>query len=76
MYKVTFNVSHGEIDIIQISEKKEESWALVKDKELLDKIEEKFIRTRGSYYGGKGYGEVIYTNQLTYVSGSFEKVTN
>jgi hypothetical protein len=74
MYKVTFDVSHGEIDIIQISKKVGESWVLLKDAEMLDKIEEKFLRTRKGFYGGKGYGEVVYTENLTYISGNFEPV--
>lgn len=74
MYKVTFDLNRGEINIIQISQKQGEDWVLLKDKELLDKIEEKFIRTRGAFYSGKGYGQVVYTENLTYISGNFEPV--
>jgi hypothetical protein len=74
MYKVTFEVNHGVLNIIQISKQDKDNWALVKNPEILAKVEEKFIRTRSSFYSGAGYGEVIYTENLTYVKGSFDRI--
>jgi hypothetical protein len=72
MYKVIFDVNKGEINIIQISKQEGNDWVMLKDPELLSKIEDKFIRTRGAFFSGKGYGQVIYNENLSYISGNFE----
>jgi hypothetical protein len=74
MYKVVFEFNHDEVEIVQVLEKSNEDWVLVKDKELLEKIERKFLSTKSKNPSSKGYGQVIYTENLTYVTGSFESI--
>lgn len=74
MYKVVFEFNHDEVDIVQVLMKEGEEWVLVKDKDLLAKIEAKFLSTRAKNPASRGYGQVIYTENLTYVTGSFESV--
>lgn len=75
MYKITFEVNHGNLNIIQVSKKEKGDWVLIKDKELSEKVEQKFLRTRGSaYYPGSGYGEVTYSENLTYLNGVYDRI--
>ncbi len=74
MYKVVFEFNHDEVEIVQVLEKSNEDWVLVKDKELLEKIERKFLSTKSKNPSSKGYGQVVYTENLTYVTGSFESI--
>jgi len=74
MYKVVFEFNHDEVEIVQVLEKSGEDWILVKDKELLDRIERKFLSTKSKNPSSKGYGQVVYTENLTYVTGSFESI--
>jgi len=76
MYKVTYQAGKGFVDIIQVSVKNGESWELLKDRELVDRIEKKFMENGSSFKDRQkmGYGEAVYTEKLSYVTGKFEVV--
>lgn len=74
MYKVVFEFNHEEVEIVQVLEKQGEDWVLLKDKELLDKIEKKFLSSRNQNPNSKGYGQAVYSANLSYLTGNFEIV--
>jgi len=75
MYKVTYQELNGTVEILQVSVKSGESWELLKDHELVKRIEETFLKTKSSRNNHKlGYGEAIYGENLVYITGKFEIV--
>jgi hypothetical protein len=72
MYKVVFEFDHDEVEIVQVLEKQGEDWALLKDETLLEKIENKFLSNKSNNPSSKGYGQVVYSPNLNYITGGFE----
>ena len=75
MYKVMYKFDYNQTEILQVLEKKQEDWVLLKDQKLLEEIEKKFLKFQSKNLNSKGYGYVIYTANLSYLTGSFETIT-
>lgn len=75
MYKITYQELNGTVEILQVSTKVGDSWELLKDKEQVTRVEKVFLSNKEPRNNGKiGYGEAIYSDNLTYITGKFEIV--
>jgi hypothetical protein len=75
MYKVTYQESNGNVEILQVSIKSGDAWELLKDKEKVDQVEKAFLKNKVPRNNGKlGYGEAVYSEGLNYITGKFEIV--
>ena len=75
MYKLTYQELKEKVDILQVSVKSGDTWELLKDQELVEKIEKAFLKNKVPRNNVKvGYGQVIYSENLTYITGKFEIV--
>jgi hypothetical protein len=74
MYKIQYMSGKGKVEVISILQKEGESWGLVKDPRLEDALVSKFLHK--DHYNkdnsNMGYGQIIATERLTYITGSFE----
>ncbi len=75
MYKITYQELKENVEILQVSVKSGDSWELLKDQEKVQQVEKAFLKNKVARHNGRlGYGEAIYSENLTYITGKFEIV--
>ena len=74
MYKVNYQAGQGKIQIISILEKQNDSWVLSKNSDIETLIEQRlFNKSQHNISNSSiGYGQIVLTDKLTYITGSFE----
>jgi len=74
MYKIQYSSGKGKVDLISILQKDGENWGLLKDSRIEDMLVSKFIKKDHYNLNNEnvGYGQIIVTDRLTYITGSFE----
>lgn len=74
MYKIQYSSGKGKVDLISILQKDGENWGLLKDSRIEDMLVGKFIKKDHYNLSNEnvGYGQIIVTDRLTYITGSFE----
>lgn len=74
MYKIQYSSGKGKVDLISILQKDGENWGLLKDSRIEDMLVSKFIKKDHYNLSNEnvGYGQIIVTDRLTYITGSFE----
>jgi hypothetical protein len=74
MYKVNYQAGQGKIHIISILQKENDTWVLCKNNDVETLIEQRLF-SKGHHNQGNvniGYGQIILTDKLTYITGQFE----
>lgn len=76
MYKVTYQAGKGDVTIIQVTRKANDSWELLKDPELVQQLEDKIFKNPlpQKSLNKIGYGEAVYNENLRYITGTFETI--
>jgi hypothetical protein len=76
MYKIQYMSGKGKLEVISILQKEGETWGLVKDPRLEDALVSKFLHKdhHNKNNPNMGYGQIIATERLTYITGSFEVI--
>jgi hypothetical protein len=74
MYKIQYSSGKGKTELISILEKDGENWGLLKDSRIEDMLVSKFIKKDHYNLSNEnvGYGQIVVTDRLTYITGSFE----
>jgi|APGre2960657373_1045057.scaffolds.fasta_scaffold31195_2 hypothetical protein len=74
MYKIQYFSGKGKTELISILEKDGENWGLLKDPIIEDMLVSKFIKKDHYNLNNEniGYGQIVVTDRLTYITGSFE----
>lgn len=74
MYKIQYMSGQGKVELISILQKEGENWGLVKDPRLEDALASKFLHPDhyNRHNNNMGYGQIVVTERLTYITGSFE----
>lgn len=74
MYKIQYSSGKGKTELISILQKDGENWGLLKDSRIEDMLVTKFIKKDHYNLNNDrvGYGQIIVTDRLTYITGSFE----
>lgn len=74
MYKIQYSAGQGKIEVVSILQKNGESWGLVKDSRIEDMLVSKFLKKDHHNVNNKevGYGQIVVTDRLTYITGTFE----
>ena len=74
MYKIQYSSGKGKVDLISILQKDGENWGLLKDSRIEDMLVSKFIKKDHYNLNNEniGYGQIIVTDRLTYITRSFE----
>jgi hypothetical protein len=74
MYKIQYSSGKGKTELISILEKDGENWGLLKDPRIEDMLVSKFIKKDHYNLSNEnvGYGQIVVTDRLTYITGSFE----
>lgn len=74
MYKIQYSSGQGKIEPISVLQKSGEDWVLVKDARIEDMLVQKFLKK--DHYNVTnskvGYGQIVVTDRLTFITGSFE----
>jgi hypothetical protein len=74
MYKIQYSSGKGKVELISILQKDGQNWGLLKDSRIEEMLVSKFIKK--DHYNvsndNVGYGQIVVTDRLTYVTGSFE----
>jgi hypothetical protein len=75
MYKLTYQELKEKVEILQVSVKSGDSWELLKDQEIVEKVEKAFLKNKIPRNNVKiGYGEAVYSPNMNYITGKFEIV--
>jgi hypothetical protein len=74
MYKVNFQAGQGKIQIVSILEKQDDTWVLSKNNDIETLIEQRlFSKSHHNVSNSSvGYGQIVLTDKLTYITGKFE----
>lgn len=74
MYKIQYSAGKGKIETISVLQKNGNNWELVKDSIIEDALVQKFLKKDhyNIHNNQVGYGQVIVTERLTYITGTFE----
>jgi hypothetical protein len=74
MYKIQYSAGQGKIEVVGILQKNGENWGLVKDPRIEDMLVSKFLKKDHHNLNNKeiGYGQIVVTDRLTYITGTFE----
>lgn len=74
MYKIHYMAGQGKVEVISVLQKNGQDWALVKDPNLEEALVSKFLQKDhyNKHNTNMGYGQIVVTDRLTYITGSFE----
>lgn len=74
MYKIQYSSGQGKIEPISVLQKNGEDWGLVKDSRIEDMLVQKFLKKDHYNINNNqvGYGQIVVTDRLTFITGSFE----
>lgn len=74
MYKIQYMAGQDKVEVISVLQKEGEDWVLVKDPRLEDMLVTKFLQKDhyNKHNNNMGYGQIVVTERLTYITGSFE----
>jgi hypothetical protein len=74
MYKIQYSAGQGKIEVVSILQKNGENWGLVKDSRIEDILVSKFLKEDHYNLNNKniGYGQIVVTDRLAYITGTFE----
>lgn len=74
MYKINYSAGKGKTEILKVSQQKNNDWVEIRSNIIIQSIELKHFKlTHFNQDSPKvGYGEFFVTNQLNFITGSFE----
>ena len=74
MYKIQYSSGQGKIELISVLQKNGEDWGLVKDPRIEDALVQKFLKKDHHNINNSqvGYGQIVVTDRLTFITGTFE----
>jgi hypothetical protein len=74
MYKIQYMAGQDKVEVISVLQKEGSSWVLVKDPNLEDVLVNRFLQKDhyNKHNNNMGYGQIVVTERLTYITGSFE----
>lgn len=74
MYKIQYQAGQGKVEVLSVLVKEGEDWVLLKNPRIEETIVSKFIKKNHHNKDSKymGYGQIVVTDNLTYVTGNFE----
>lgn len=77
MYKIQYQSGQGSVEVLSVLVKEGENWVLLKNPRIEETLVNKFIRKDHYNRNSKfiGFGQVIVTDHMTYVTGNFEVQT-
>lgn len=74
MYKIQYSSGQGKVELVSILQKEGENWELLKEPRIEDILVSKFLKKDHFNVDNKeiGYGQIVVTEKMTYVTGTFE----
>lgn len=74
MYKIQYSSGQGKVELVSILQKEGENWELLKEPRIEDILASKFLKKDHFNVDNKeiGYGQIVVTEKMTYITGTFE----